>query len=353
MWRRLFLFLFLTLKVSPVDDYNKDVFNNLCGITKRASSILRLQEWNANVKHDLEEAIYGKRERAQFNKDGEVDFGGDCDLFDSGRSQLCSFKGRGNQGTGRNGCFADSLIGTVLCICTPGNNNPKDLCSLGGLETVGVWSGWELREHEKNLFKKVWEKIKERCTSVTRSELIREDHSRTLKKAVTNVTSKLRYDNKGYFYLSGDGAGDCSGTNRGNICSAYKGSDKGIAKVPWADKINEAIEKLETAQATASTSTSPIRMSGSPAAEGAPGEKIDLAGQNEPTSHETHDQRESDVTDTQKGPSTGHSDTAKSRGQRSTQRSRETDTASLANDPEEDGTLITRQKCVLIAALIS
>ncbi|CCD13411.1 unnamed protein product [Trypanosoma congolense IL3000] len=178
-------FLFPIWKVSPVENCNKDVCNNLCDITKRASSFLRLQEWNENVKHDLEEAIYGKRGRAQFKKDGKVDFGEDCDLFDSGRSQLCSFKGRGNQGTGRNGCFADNLFGAFLC--TPGSGDARTLCGLGKVGKGAVWSGFAGAGHEKVLFNKVLEKVKEQCTGELPNVLNNDNKLNDLKKPLRRL----------------------------------------------------------------------------------------------------------------------------------------------------------------------
>ncbi|CCD14162.1 Variant surface glycoprotein [Trypanosoma congolense IL3000] len=353
VWKRMLLFLFLVESVNATPGYNKEVFDKLCEITRRASSSLSSARSNAVANKSLYEAIYGTVDSAQFAENGDIFLGTACGIYSHGRGEVCSYKSGVLGGSGKNGCFADSLFGTFLCVCTNGHREDKDLCGIGEVGGGELWSGWggQGLGEKTELFKKVWEKIKEICTDKTGRKLGGEVQLDFLKTSVDNLRRSLNHHNSVYFYLGGIGASHCTGVISGDACVAYKESVTGTANILWADKINEAIESLKTVRSKAKKSASLAGITGSPAANMVPGENVVLEERNEPASHKTNDQQESEITQTQTATTAGHSEGEKSRGKRSTQISQETEISPLTLEHEE-GSPTTKPQWLLMAALL-
>ncbi|CCD16069.1 unnamed protein product, partial [Trypanosoma congolense IL3000] len=96
-------------------------------------------------KRELEEAIYGPKDRAHFTADGEVNLKWKCSNAPRGRGGLCTY-------FNVDGCFAESLYGTFMCLCTPGvrTESGKTYCGVDASRYSGTWSGgWSWEESKK------------------------------------------------------------------------------------------------------------------------------------------------------------------------------------------------------------
>ncbi|CCD15181.1 unnamed protein product [Trypanosoma congolense IL3000] len=169
MWRSVLLICFFVVnggRYVEADGVNKEVFDKLCKI-KNGVKLLINQGGRAEVP--LQEALYGKGGQDPLDNGGTFTGGSRCGLVHHGRSTYCSnLPGpRGLHGSSGHGCFGDTLLGTLLCMCVPGGDK-NDLCGLGSdVTNQGSWTG-EIGgyrdNHPQNLLKKVWEAIKQKCT---------------------------------------------------------------------------------------------------------------------------------------------------------------------------------------------
>ncbi|CCD11705.1 Variant surface glycoprotein [Trypanosoma congolense IL3000] len=238
MWRWLLLVLVFVGGTSLAKENNEDIFEKLCYI---AGNVSVLMKKDGEAKSTLDKALYGDEEGTRFKEDGTFTADG-CGLGHIMRNQLCSHMPGGYPplgGSDRHGCFADSLFGTFLCLCTKGSNREQDLCGLSNLGGVGSWTSWRGDDHEQNLFKAVWGGVKQKCFKNNTVDM------ETLKSAVEGIKGKGQQQNGKYYATLGvtNTNGICTGTNPGDACVTYP-ADSGEPKIPWADKILKAIEKL-------------------------------------------------------------------------------------------------------------
>ncbi|CCD13887.1 Variant surface glycoprotein [Trypanosoma congolense IL3000] len=238
MWNNVF-FLTIILHIlcfsTRSETYDNDTERKLlCKIFISATNVMKKYEENKILK----ETIYGTRGRALFNERGTVELPWSCGLSGTGRGSLYDYYHGG-------GCFADSLVGTFMCLCTHGgNSDSKNFCRLGNVGGVEIWSGWETKESTKDLFEKVWKKVRESCFKESRSSPGGEDDLRNLREVMKNVREQLRQGNE-YFYLGGkEERSGCSGVNGDDVCVRCTGVSKDNAIIPWMKKIDGALEKL-------------------------------------------------------------------------------------------------------------
>ncbi|CCD12861.1 Variant surface glycoprotein, partial [Trypanosoma congolense IL3000] len=203
----------------------------------------------------LREAVYGSdKKNALINVSGHVTPSLRCGYPLNGRTPLCTYY-RGHPGTvvglRKDGCFAESLFGTFLCICTPGEEQlpVRNLCRVAGLEYGDKWSGkWGRRglEDKKTLFGKVLGSVMKACTEESRGEQDDSNGLEKLEKSVNNIKKKLKPGKReGFSYLGGsDNVIECSGVNGQDVCVAHqRGVDE--ARIPWVEKIEEVLDQLK------------------------------------------------------------------------------------------------------------
>ncbi|CCD16602.1 Variant surface glycoprotein [Trypanosoma congolense IL3000] len=241
MWRMVLLVLFVVGNGLCASKNNEEVFEKLCNI---AGNVSVLMEKDSGATSPLEEALYGTVGRARFNDDGTFAVN-NCGLGHQMRSHFCSYKlGAGSSG---HGFFADSLLGTFLCLCTEGHQNEQNLCGLGNVGDNARWTGWN--HPPENLLKSVWKKIKEQCITQKRNKLSNSADWEKLESVVNNVSVSLKDVKEGYGTLGGtDTNGICSGTSQGDACVTYKANGGNEPNIPWANKIKDAIQKLNQTQ---------------------------------------------------------------------------------------------------------
>ncbi|CCD17477.1 unnamed protein product, partial [Trypanosoma congolense IL3000] len=127
----------VSLEVSASGD---DLFDKLCNITKLSTALLSMDRNSG----PLREAIYGRDDWAHFETSGRVKIGWHCNELKL-RNTLCAHYTGGRHGLGQDGCFAESLLGTFLCICAPpGGGQPSFFCHNKSVPSGAGWSGrWE------------------------------------------------------------------------------------------------------------------------------------------------------------------------------------------------------------------
>ncbi|CCD13392.1 Variant surface glycoprotein [Trypanosoma congolense IL3000] len=348
---RLILLFLLIGSWTAANDYNKDVFDKLCDITKNAKALLTAHQDHSEFNRSLHEAIYGSVESARFDDNGDVKLGKACSLSASGRSELCNYKKGAITSSGKNGCFADSLFGTFLCLCTPGSGDDRTLCGFGRVGGGVVWLRLTRVDHERVLFKEVWKNIKEQCTGVLPNMLNNENKFESLKTAVKTVTGSLK-EIDGYLYL-GDGGSVCSGTNKNDFCVAYeKASEKKGTDIPWVKRIYDALEDLQKILQQRQKHRIPKP---EPTVHSQLGDSVESVEYKERSDNITNKSDEKDEeakgkTNTVKSQSISREDLQ--RRKRNIQKSTETNIASLATDHNEDSTSLTNTNGPLLATLL-
>ncbi|CCD15044.1 unnamed protein product, partial [Trypanosoma congolense IL3000] len=149
--------------------YNNKTKELLCEVYKTAERVLNTTSSTyEHLKEDIEVALYGKKDRAKFDKDGNVELHLNCANTQYSRSLFCNYYKihqslRG--GSRGDGCFSESLVGTIMCVCSPGDNVGNSLCGVSVTEYNGRrWSGmWSGSNTNSYLFKDVWEKVIGKC----------------------------------------------------------------------------------------------------------------------------------------------------------------------------------------------
>ncbi|CCD13996.1 Variant surface glycoprotein [Trypanosoma congolense IL3000] len=337
----------------------------LCEVLRTASRVLN----NTRVSHkkELEEAIYGSNSRARFKKDCTVTLKGACASGPlNGRSVFCKYFTRGHVGQGGHGCFAESLFGTFLCVCAPGEKEAgvRNLCGVSVTEYDGkTWSGSWVKDNsdqEEVLFKRVLDKVREKCIEESQMESDETEELGNLKKAMEAFKRKIEAEKdrgRGYFYLGGNGKTDCSGKSGKDICAAYQ-MDKmdNKAEIPWVGKIERALSYLEKEIAKAGTGSSVTTTAQfSPEEFIPPREPVESAGppaQNGPILYKTKDQPEKREPETEIMVST---ESLKGREKPSTKRSTTTspitDIPHLVTTPEEESLPIIMPQWLFLIGL--
>ncbi|CCD14388.1 Variant surface glycoprotein [Trypanosoma congolense IL3000] len=325
MCKEVLYFLFLAMRVIPVGSHD-NVFQKLCDITEKAFLLLKLSKNNAQVNQSLEAAIYGTDDRAHFDRDGGLTSTKGCSIWNYGRSQVCNFQNSG-------GCFAESLLGSLLCLCIPGKSDAKNMCGVDDLDTSAFWSGWSGPDEKENLFKNVWGNIKKKCTKEYGNVIGGEKNLKELKSAVDTIRDDAIRDYNGYFYFGGILTSDCSGSEKKNVCVKYKMDSNGNVAIPWADKINEAIQILEYAERSGENlGIAKSLASGN-------WKTVARKAEEKRSEHVSH---EEDATqESENVSSTLGIKQLKTRNKRSTPGSQEAGIASISTEVTEDGSLIT------------
>ncbi|CCD11941.1 unnamed protein product [Trypanosoma congolense IL3000] len=327
------------------------------------NALLKLQRGNPEVRQNLDEVIYGKHSRARFDNDGKVEPTWKCGVPQNGRSVLCHHHKRGS---GWDGCFSESLVGTIICICTPGKkgNSIASLCGANITQYRGTWWGsTHTLEDKKSLFKEVWNTTIQKCLVESKSNRHGARGWERLEKSLTEIKNNLTPGKIGKItYLGGNAAGSCIGIDETDVCVAYPGKGKDNVKIPWLEKIEETVRKFhqrvtEKHLTPAPAETGPAEPSAAPMLAA---EIADQAIQPQNAPHVADGQPENEELETETSESTKSSEEApKSRRKRSTTTTPNpspTDTPHIphiATDPTEDGSLLTLQKWLLLTVIFN
>ncbi|CCD14245.1 Variant surface glycoprotein [Trypanosoma congolense IL3000] len=290
IWGRALLFLFVWgMGGRHVEGSNEGVFQKLCEIT---GNVRVLMGKNGEAEKALREALYGGSGKGHFDEDGTFTHG--CGLWVHSRSQYCShLTGSGSE---KHGCFGDSLVGTILCTCVPGQREPKDFCGLGDdVKKGAIWTSG-LESHTQDLFRKVLEKINKNCKATTHAADT-SGHLEDLKNAVNEIKNEAKKNNfsngkDGHYLGSGTTTTRfCDGMNASEACVTYPTKVNGKEpNIPWADKIFESIQKLNQTRTQQHSRTS---SSGSDTDNGHEDSSEDSAGNDEQEGEEQESEEES------------------------------------------------------------
>ncbi|CCD12797.1 Variant surface glycoprotein [Trypanosoma congolense IL3000] len=262
MWCRNVLLVLTFLHFDTITgEYNITKHHRLlCDVFEKAQKVLRLYGGNGNMTDSLKDAIYGTKSTALFEQGGKVIVNEECNKNSNGRDDFCKFHKGISYGRG---CFAGSLVGTLMCLCTPGSNDAINVCGVAASQYGQKWVGSEKRsEQNAHLFQKVWEKVVRDCHGKNEDGKNSEEVLANLEKAAKAVQEKLEQrnvtstDNSIYFYLGGDSkVTHCIGINGGDnylnhaangLCVQYQGeASTKNATIPWVEKIEETIKKLK------------------------------------------------------------------------------------------------------------
>ncbi|CCD13419.1 Variant surface glycoprotein [Trypanosoma congolense IL3000] len=214
--------------------HNEDAFSVLCDVLSHAERVLNKTGTNSGP---LKEALYGKPGRVLTVQDGTVSLKGNCNS-QTNRGQLCTYYNGGSYG-----CFAESLAGSLLCTCAPGNGG-KDFCGLGILHLKSNWFGANL-EGRKDLFQKVWDNLRKECSYGDESSSTHTAQLDAFKGALDRVRDMLRQGppiaRRMSFYL---GEVNCAGPYGSKSCVTYLGQSKKHVHIPWLSKMQTTIEIL-------------------------------------------------------------------------------------------------------------
>ncbi|CCD14714.1 Variant surface glycoprotein [Trypanosoma congolense IL3000] len=332
----------LSVGASMGTGHNEDAFDVLCNVLRSAEKVM-----NKSGQHSgrLKEALYGKPGGVVTVEKGQVSVKGNCN-GQTNRGPVCTY-----YNGGRHGCFAESLAGTLLCTCTPGQRGGV-FCGLGTPQNVNTWSGGSTPlEHRKDLFQKVWDEVRKKCPYGTEHEQgTREDDVGHLEKDVQRARDTLK-QGLPFFYFGGRPGrnGPCSGAGPGDVCAAFhQGRSKGkhTVHIPWADTIknvlpgiNAALEPKAphtvSAQATPafSASTAPAIPIPSSSAESKESE-VEPLETSTPT--DTTSEEETEETHTPGTPSPEHPGSPKGRARRSTTEGPETTSTATEDTSNTD-----------------
>ncbi|CCD11629.1 Variant surface glycoprotein [Trypanosoma congolense IL3000] len=361
MWRNVLVLVVLIevyLESGMANDqagYYQNEMEVLCNLYRALNRVLKKYGENEPLRNGLVSAIYGSDEgNTLFESDGNIKkLAWRCrDGRTNARALLCSYK------SGK-GCFAENLLGAFLCICTPGNNDANQVCGVSHLGRDNTWFGWQDARRKEALFKEVWGKFKEKCTDQAGNSLTGAGDLETLKSALKNTTGKLRDGANGFFYFGGTGDGGCSGSSGSDVCVAYKREGTGVSVV-WADRISQALVKLEEAESSAKAATIA-------SAQQAVGSTQDLGAvvENEKSSEATTQtapapRKESKAVKEEEEPGAqvtqiprNHKNASKKIEKRNSPLSTLTNIPHLASDPNEDGSLLTVPRWLLLVVLLN
>ncbi|CCD12014.1 Variant surface glycoprotein [Trypanosoma congolense IL3000] len=226
-----------------------DVYKHLCEITRNVVALLGLHR----NRSALRDAIYGKKGRAIFDEEGIVTVQEHCGGVPSGRAILCNhFKGD-LPGNAQDGCLAESLLGTFMCVCAPGGREAKMLCGMEPWKADGTWwGGFLAKQNREKLFRDVWRKLIGKCLVESEIHTSTEINLKSLETSLKAIRESLRSSASGgtnYFYLGEPEVTSCSGgVNSGEgICASYRGGlleTKHSVKIPWLSEIEKTTNEL-------------------------------------------------------------------------------------------------------------
>ncbi|CCD14391.1 Variant surface glycoprotein [Trypanosoma congolense IL3000] len=247
MWRY-FLLLILAVGYISIEarTSSEAIYRQLCNITNDAVAILRLN----GKRSALREAIYGRYGRALFNDNGIVTIPARCGDAPSGRGVLCNYFKGGRQG---DGCLAESLLGTLMCVCAPGARDDKKLCGTEPWEFDGAWwGGFGSNKERDSLFKDVWKKVISKCLVGNKHHSSTLEKLKSLEQTLKAIRGTLRsraWGGTNYFYLGQSAVTSCGGGihDGEGICVAYRGGSgetKDSVNIPWITEIEKATNEL-------------------------------------------------------------------------------------------------------------
>ncbi|CCD11698.1 Variant surface glycoprotein [Trypanosoma congolense IL3000] len=341
MWGNVMIFfVFFRYLVEAVHCHNELEQELLCDIFRQSERVLQKFEDDEPLK----QAIYGPTDNnAQIIKFGNVTLGTSC----HGpvlRDQFCRYHGSKR---GKDGCFAESLLGTFFCICAPGARRGyvDNLCGVGIRRHVDSWYGYTpQREDEiEEIFGNVWKDIISNCTGGSESVESGNEELEKLRKAVEEVENTIKPDRNGFFYnLGWSGGKDCSGSDTKDVCAAYQKKDGSGSKahIPWMEKIKETVTQLQKMERERQYLDTRKRTTGK--------------NSESMTTLTHHAEGYAELTVQSEGTVTPpSSDRTPSKTKISTETSPITNIPHLATDLNEDGTPLTNQKWLVVAALLN
>ncbi|CCD16694.1 Variant surface glycoprotein [Trypanosoma congolense IL3000] len=241
----LWMVLSMGMSVGAQTHDGKDAFNALCTVLRHAEKVLNTTTTSEPVKSEMEKALYGSRNGLLTVQQGRVSVTGTCKGHVD-RELLCTYSNGGH------GCFAKSLAGTILCLCTPGQGG-SGWCELPTLGS-GNWygdqeiSGQRVKE-KTDLFQNVWDKVRWKCIPGTEVKQSIDKEVDELKKALDAFLEKWRPIGRKVVNLGGQAGGNapCSGTTLSNVCASYytRGRPPQHVEIPWLTAMLVAIESLK------------------------------------------------------------------------------------------------------------
>ncbi|CCD12042.1 Variant surface glycoprotein [Trypanosoma congolense IL3000] len=240
--------------VSLGSGYNKNAFSTLCAVLKSTERLLNTNTISEPLKSEMEYALYGRPGGVLTVENGKVSVKANRDS-PINRSELCTYYNGGY------GCFAESLAGTLLCTCTPGEGG-KDFCGLGTLQNADPLSGGSTPlERKQDLFQSLWDQVRNKCPyGKGTKQGTHGDDVGHLEKAVQRVRDTLKQALP-FFYLGGRPGRKvpCSGSDPRNVCAAYYtcGWPRKHVHIPWLDTIQQALEDLKAVSQTVSVPSTP------------------------------------------------------------------------------------------------
>ncbi|CCD17261.1 Variant surface glycoprotein [Trypanosoma congolense IL3000] len=212
---------------------SKNGFQVLCDVLRHAERVLNSADRNRVA---LKEALFGRNNGVLAVEKGQVSVKGACN-YQTKRELLCTY-----YAGGKHGCFAQTLAGAILCTCTP-DQRGGNFCRFGALNSGGTWSsGW--LENQKDLFQKVWDQVKEKCSSEIGSDPTHTEPLDDLKDALDKVRGNLSQADRNSFYL---GEPNCARKYGSKSCVTYLGKDRHHVHIPWLDTTQKALEDLKQA----------------------------------------------------------------------------------------------------------
>ncbi|CCD12975.1 Variant surface glycoprotein [Trypanosoma congolense IL3000] len=342
MWGNVMVvFVFSHYLVEAVHCHNEPEQKLLCNIFRQSERVLQ----KFVDTELLKEAIYGPTKgNALISKDGNLTLSSSCHTPVL-RNEYCKYS---RSERAKDGCFAESLLGTFFCICAPGAQrvNVNNLCGVDITRNFYLWHGpFPPNEGDiEELFDSVWKDVISNCTGESESVGSGNEELEKLRKAVEDVENTIKQDrNSFYYYLGGSGEKDCSGSDGKNVCAAYRKKDGIVSKahIPWVKKIKEAITQLQKVERERQdldfmerTTRKQSESIAAPAHHAGKGNA------------ELTDQREGIVTPP-------NSSRTLPKTEISTKTSPITNIPHLATYLNEDGSLLTNQKWLVIAAFLN
>ncbi|CCD17646.1 Variant surface glycoprotein [Trypanosoma congolense IL3000] len=341
MWRNAIIVLvFFHYFVEAVNCHNEPERELLCNIFRQSERVL--QEF---AKAELiKEAIYGPmKENALIIKGEGVSLIPSC-YRPILRNQFCEYLGSERV---KDGCFAESLLGTFFCICVPGaqRGTVSNLCGVDIGRHFDLWHGtFPMRDDEtEDIFGNVWRNVVGKCTGGSGNVESGSEELEKLRMAVEEVENKTRLGTNGFFYFGGSEEKGCGGSDGRNVCAAYLKKDGSVSKarIPWVEKIKKAITQLQEMKREKRSLDSREKTTGRNS------ESIVAPP------HRTGEGNTELTVQSEGAGTPPNSDRTHSKTKISTKTSPITNIPHLATNLNEDGSLLTNQEWLVIAALLN
>ncbi|CCD15255.1 Variant surface glycoprotein [Trypanosoma congolense IL3000] len=347
-------------KVTGESGYNIEESKILCDLLGAVEDVRKNIILREALKDSLKDAIYGSaHHNALIEGGGRVVKSRSCGKSFFGRGVFCNHK-RGD------GCFAQSLIGTFLCVCTPGQiNRDRSLCGVG-VQRYGrtTWSGgFVVSQNTQALFEKVFDKVIKNCNGGSQNNQGNAEKLKQLRSALETFNEKLKpgtISGKIFLYFGGKNkTSGCSGLSETDLCAAYEGYGDGSANVniPWLTKIRKALEDLEAVErARTNVIHTQTQKGAGESNEGVASHDAPNAFlvQNESVFEEAGDQPAKNEPKSENTTTAGSpEEQPPKRKKRNIATSPFTDIPHVASDPNEDHSFIIQPFWLLLAALLN